>query len=96
MNYCISLNEEIFNLILSDKITVFDLDFEVRTNFKEFYVAEFRKSRYFKDRHKTTLKKMMKDIDNVKNIQLKSELIQLYLEYKISYTEPSVSSNDEV
>ena len=38
------LEEELFNLILSDKITVFDLDYQFRTCFPEMYVAEFRKT----------------------------------------------------
>ena len=38
------LEEELFNLILSDKITVFDLDYQFRTCFPGMYVAEFRKT----------------------------------------------------
>ena len=38
------LEEELFNLILSDKITVFDLDYQFRTRFPGMYMAEFRKT----------------------------------------------------
>lgn len=88
MNDNADLEEELFNLILSDKITVFDLNYGCRSAFPELYVAEFRKTRYFPERHKESLQRLKNDIDNTKDNGLKAELFNLYVTYKEPYSEP--------
>ncbi len=88
MNDNADLEEVLFNLILSDKITVFDLDYGCRSAFPELYVAEFRKTRYFPERHYRALEKLKNDINNTKNEELKADLFHLYMTYKEPYVEP--------
>lgn len=76
MNSDVSLFDEIFDLILSGKITVFDLDFNFRTTMTEFYTAEFRRTRNFPDKFKETVKKVKADIDKLPNGDAKFDILQ--------------------
>ena len=88
------LEEELFNLILSDKITVFDLDYQFRTCFPGMYVAEFRKTRYFPERYRETLRKMREDIDRVKEDSRKAGLLYVYVDYKMPFSGTDASGNE--
>lgn len=61
----VSFEEEVFNLILSNKISIFDFTFEIRCSYPTLYHAEFRRTRGNTDQLRKTIDRVRDDISSL-------------------------------